>query len=232
MLAVHGLKKTGVQRSLDALAASGKLTVKVSKWGRRRGDLARAATLALDPPPPLSLPQEFGKSRIYWAPQPVGEAAPSPADAAALAARKAQLADAVAAATARVAKLKAELAAVTSGPTPAEVSERLSAANNALPALKKKLADLAGDGGKPAVSAADMAAAHKAASDAVAAWAKRRAVFKECWDAITENMDRNPKSLYDDVGVETDDAAGVCLADVRAVVAAGSVGGGSKMRRT
>lgn len=148
-----------------------------------------------------------------------------------MAAQKAQLQDALTAANARVAKLKAELATATAGPSPAEVSERLSKANAALPELQKKVAALRGDGSAPRVSAADMAAAQKKAADAVSAWSKRRAAFKAVWDGITENMDRNPKNLLDEIGVETDEAVGVCLADVRAVV--GSVGvAGNKMRKT
>ena len=231
MLAQYGLKKTGVTRSLDSLAASGKLTVKVRRMregteGRGRAPLAPPPTH----PPPHPTQQEFGKSRIYWAPQST-DAGPDPAAAAALAAQKARLQDAVTAAAARAAKLKAALAAASAGPSPAEVSERLAAANAALPDLQKRVAALRGDSSAPRVCAADMAAAQKKAADAVSAWAKRRAAFKECWDAITENMDRNPKSLFDEIGVETDEAAGVCLADVRAVV--GTAGGvGNKMRKT
>ena len=231
MLAQFGLKKTGVTRSLDSLAASGKLTVKV-RW--MRGDGGEGSRFCRPPltptPTPHTLTQEFGKSRIYWAPQST-DAGPDPAAAAALAAQKTQLQDAVTAAAARVAKLKAALATASAGPSPAEVSERLSAANAALPDLQKRVAALRGDGSAPRVSAADMAAAHKKAADAVSAWAKRRAAFKECWDAITENMDRNLKSLFDEIGVETDEAAGVCLADVRVVVGTAG-GGGNKMRKT
>jgi 26S proteasome regulatory subunit (ATPase 3-interacting protein) len=150
---------------------------------------------------------------------------------AALKAERGRLTAALGAANADAARAKAARAAATSGPTPAQVGERLAAANAALPGLRAQVAALSTAG--PRTTAADMAAARKKAADATAAWAKRKAMFGELWGAVSENMDRNAKTVLAEIGVETDEDAKVCLADVRALVASGqkTVGGPSKLRK-
>lgn len=79
-----------------------------------------------------------------------------------------------------------------------------------------------------------MAAASKKLSSNLDAWAKRRSIFKEVWDAVSENLDtKNPKSLYEEIGVETDEAAGVSLPTLRALVLPAARAGGvpAKVRK-
>lgn len=43
-------------------------------------------------------------------------------------------------------------------------------------------------------------------------WACRRRIFKNIWDAISENMDEKQSSVFEDIGIETDEACGEILA--------------------
>ena len=83
-----------------------------------------------------------------------------------------------------------------------------------------------------------MAAASKKLSTNLAAWSSKKAVFKEVWDAVSENLDtRNPRDLFEEIGVETDEGAGVSLAELKSLLppsrgfGGGGGGGLAKVRR-
>ena len=102
---------------------------------------------------------------------------------------------------------------------PEVVGQRIAAANSSISELEGKLAALRAEGAPPPVSAEDMAAAAKKLSTNLAAWSSKKAVFKEVWDAVSENMDtKNPKDLFEEIGVETDEGAGVSLAELRSLL--------------
>ena len=50
------------------------------------------------------------------------------------------------------------------------------------------------------------------------AWRTRKSRFSTVWEQMTENMDKNPKSLMEEIGIETDEGAGETLAKVEAMV--------------
>ena len=53
----------------------------------------------------------------------------------------------------------------------------------------------------------------------MAAWSSQKAIFKEVWDAVSENLDtKNPRDLYEEIGVETDEGAGVNLAELKTLL--------------
>ena len=115
------------------------------------------------------------------------------------------------------------------------MGQRIAAANASISELEAKLHALRADSAPPPVSAEDMAAASKKLSTTLAAWSSNKATFKEVWDAVTENLDtRNPKDLYEEIGIETDEGAGVSLAELKSLLPAsrGGVGGvAGKVRR-
>jgi len=38
-------------------------------------------------------------------------------------------------------------------------------------------------------------------------WKKRKKMFRDAWDIITENMQKNPKELMEELGIETDETS-------------------------
>jgi len=45
----------------------------------------------------------------------------------------------------------------------------------------------------------------------IIAWRKHRDIFRAAWDSISENIEGSTSELFEEIGVETDDAAGVSL---------------------
>ena len=183
MLATQGVRKPAAQRSLDALAAAGKLTCK-----------------------------EFGKAKIYWRPQPQGGAGAgadadshSSASVAAATARAATLNEELVAVSAANARLAREVATAAAAPSPSTVAERTAKAEGALLALQERLAAAnAPVPGAAAVPRLDRATVEKDLAAAVAAWGRNKRIFNAVFEAVTENMDSNIKNLMSELGVETD----------------------------
>ena len=111
---------------------------------------------------------------------------------------------------------RSELAVAQSSLTPEQVQERTAALEADLPGLRSRMAALAS---APVVSDKDKAAVEQKLADGVAAWSRRKRMFADCWDAVSENMDANPKSVLAEIGVETDADVGVDLAAVRGLSA-------------
>jgi hypothetical protein len=175
----------------------------------------------------------FGKATIYWRPQPEGGAeGGSAADVAAATARLAALNDELAAVNGVNARLARELAAAQAAPSPAALAERTAAAEAALPGLHARLEEVSAAKGGGAGAAANAPALDRAAvladlARGVAAWAKHKRIFNAAWDAVSENLESgNVKSVMEEMGVVTDKAAGVELGDVRALLAQAQAGGG------
>jgi 26S proteasome regulatory subunit (ATPase 3-interacting protein) len=68
-------------------------------------------------------------------------------------------------------------------------------------------------GGAALVSAADVAAAEKSFGAMLAAWARRRRVFLNIWGEVSQNMEGKESDLFEEMGVETDEAVGEALGD-------------------
>ena len=203
MLATQGVRKAGAQRSLEALAAAGKLASK-----------------------------DFGKARLFWKPQPEGgtgkggDEGASPAGIAAANARAAALNEELAAVSAANARLAREVAATQAAPSPSSLADRTAAAEAALPALQQRLAAATAPvPGAPAAPRLDRATVEKDLATAVATWARNKRIFQAAFDAVTENMDGNIKNVLAEIGVETDKDAGVDLGSMKELVSGG--GGGS-----
>jgi len=152
----------------------------------------------------------------------------------ALSSKKTALEEQLRSASLALATHKSALAKADAVIPPEVVGQRIAAANSKISELEAKLAGLRAEGAPPPVKAEDMAAASKRLSSNLDAWAKRRSVFKEVWDAVSENLDtKNPKSLFDEIGVDTDESAGVSLPTLRTLVlpAARASGVPSKLRK-
>lgn len=108
-----------------------------------------------------------------------------------------------------VAALKRELASSNSTLTAEQLRQRVSALQTEAGALESKLAALRG--GAVLISTADVEAAEKTFAAMMGAWARRRRTFLNIWDAVSENMDGKQSDLFEEMGVETDEAVGEAL---------------------
>ncbi len=45
-------------------------------------------------------------------------------------------------------------------------------------------------------------------------WRKRRGIFRTIWDTVSESMDGKQADLFEEMGVDTDEAAGIALKDM------------------
>ncbi|EIE19318.1 TBPIP-domain-containing protein [Coccomyxa subellipsoidea C-169] len=61
------------------------------------------------------------------------------------------------------------------------------------------------------VTALERQAVEKAFTESMDHWAKRKRMFKAIWDQVSENIDQNVKELWEEIGVESDEAADVNL---------------------
>jgi hypothetical protein len=77
--------------------------------------------------------------------------------------------------------------------------------------LDKKLA-IHRSGQGPRISASDIASSEAQLSKMLDAWACRRRIFRNIWDAVSENMDEKQSAVFEDIGIETDEACGEILA--------------------
>lgn len=77
--------------------------------------------------------------------------------------------------------------------------------------LDKKLS--AARSGAQQISAADVTKVESSFSKMMEAWAKRRRIFNNLWDAVSENMDGKQSALFEDIGIETDEAVGEVLSN-------------------
>jgi len=77
-------------------------------------------------------------------------------------------------------------------------------------ALEARLAALRG-GAAPLISAADVAGVEASFGKMMEAWSRRRRMFLNIWDAVSENMEGRQSDLFEEIGVETDEAVGEVL---------------------
>lgn len=132
---------------------------------------------------------------------------------------KAQLEEDLRKASLALANHRAAMARADAEVPPEVVGQRIAAANSAVSELESKLNALRAEDAPPPVSAEDMAAASKKLSTNLAAWASKKSIFKEVWDAVSENLDtKNPKDLFEEIGIETDEGAGVSLAELKSLL--------------
>lgn len=50
------------------------------------------------------------------------------------------------------------------------------------------------------------------------AWRKRRTLFRTIWDTLSESLDGKQSELFEEMGVETDESAGVSYKEVEALL--------------
>ncbi|KAM1744305.1 hypothetical protein ACFX11_011204 [Malus domestica] len=66
-------------------------------------------------------------------------------------------------------------------------------------------------GGVTLVKPEDRKAVEQMVSEKISQWRKRRRMFKDLWDAITENSSKDVKEFKEELGIEYDEDVGVSL---------------------
>lgn len=186
LLAIHGVKKTAVQKSLDALADAGKIVSK--DFGKVKIYFANQSNLAL-----LSK-EELDQKNI----QLQQLQASLQEEAQAMKGFEEELQD-----------LQAVL-------TAEQVETETDACRGELRKLETKLEHLSK--GAILVTAEERATVEKALSDALQQWKRNRGIFKSIWNSMAENIEGKEADLMEDMGVDTDEAAGLTYQDLEALI--------------
>ncbi|GBG00211.1 hypothetical protein Rsub_12992 [Raphidocelis subcapitata] len=181
-LASKGIKKAAVQRALDSLAASGKLTVK-----------------------------EFGKTKIYLPPQ-AGLEVLSKEDMDAKKAELKALQQQLAEEQVALRKREEELRGWETSLTVEELQQQIAELKTKTDARAAKLSQL--QGGTTLVTPEEREKVEKAFVGAMDAWRKRRGIFRSIWDTISEGLEGKQADLFEEIGIETDEAAGVSWSEL------------------
>ncbi|WIA35040.1 hypothetical protein OEZ86_003531 [Tetradesmus obliquus] len=181
-LQTAGIKKAAVQKAVDALSDSGKITCK-----------------------------EFGKTKLYL-PKQDGLEVLSKEDMEARKAEQKQLLEALQAAHKAAREAEAELRSWNNSMSVEEMRAKVAALTQQRDVQATKLSGLRS--GAKLVSADERRAAEAGFRAAMEVWRKRRGVFRGIWDTISEGMEGKQSDLFEEIGVDTDEAAGVTYAEL------------------
>nr|AKI32381.1 homologous pairing protein 2 [Watanabea reniformis] len=173
-LAQYGLKKGPIQKALDALSEAGKITCK-----------------------------EFGKTKIYLAPQDGAEALNKEEQDAKLKEVQ-ELTDKCKEGGEAVRRLRKALADTRNTLTLEQIECNINDLQGQIQEQSGKLETLRS--GATLISSAERVAIEKAFSAAMSHWAKRKRIFYNIWNSLRENIEGKIADLFEDIGVETDEA--------------------------
>lgn len=173
------LKKAAVQKALDSLADSGKISFK-----------------------------EYGKQKIYMARQDQFNI-PNTEELNQMKEENSKLQEQLAERKKAIAEVEAEIKALQSNMTLEEIQSRHIQLGHEAKQMEEKLIKLRQ--GITLVSAEQRQAVEKMYTDMMNQWRRRKRMFKEVWDAITENSPKNLKEFKEELGLEYDEDVGVSL---------------------
>ena len=84
--------------------------------------------------------------------------------------------------------------------------------------LDKKLAVIRGNGGAR-ISASEVARTEVLLSKYVKEWSRRKQLFSNVWDLVSENLEGKKSDLFEDIGIESDESVGEILANYKGLLA-------------
>ncbi|KAL7589507.1 homologous-pairing protein 2 homolog [Lactuca sativa] len=173
------LKKTAIQKALDTLADSGKITFK-----------------------------EYGKQKIYLARQDQFQI-PNTEELNQMKEENSKLQQILEEQKKANSQLEGEIKSLQSNLTLEEILSNDAKLRNQVKEMEERLAKLRG--GVTLVSPEERKAVEKTFSEAISHWRKRKRMFKDVWDTITENSPKTPNEFKEELGVEYDEDIGVSL---------------------
>ncbi|XP_047332931.1 homologous-pairing protein 2 homolog [Impatiens glandulifera] len=173
------LKKTAVQKALDSLADSGRISFK-----------------------------EYGKQKIYIAKQDQFDI-PSSEELNQMKGENAKLQEKLDEQKKALSEIEGEIKALQSNLTLEQITEREIKLRKEVTDMEEKLSKLRG--GVTLVSQEERNSVEKMYTDMINQWRKRKRIFKELWDAITENSTNDLKKFKEELCIEYDEDVGVSL---------------------
>ncbi|KAL2905057.1 Homologous-pairing protein 2-like protein [Bienertia sinuspersici] len=175
----YNLKKTAVQKALDSLADSGKISFK-----------------------------EYGKQKIYIARQDQFEI-PNSEELSHMKEQNAKLQEEINEQKRAVSELEGEIKTLQSNLTLQDMRSKLERLTKEIEEMENKLTKLRG--GVTLVKPEERKAIEDMYVNAISYWRKRKRMFKDVWDTITENLPRDLKEFKEELGLEYDEDAGMNL---------------------
>ncbi|KAL8035205.1 hypothetical protein ABFX02_12G082300 [Erythranthe guttata] len=173
------LKKAAVQKALDSLADSGKISFK-----------------------------EYGKQKIYLARQDQFDI-PNNEELNQMKEENAKLQEQLAEGKKAIAEVEGEIKALQTNLTLEEIHARQIQLGDEVNQMEERLIKLRQ--GVTLVTPEERQAVEKIYTNMINQWRRRKRMFKDVWDAITENSPKNPKEFKEELGVEYDEDVGVSL---------------------
>ncbi|XP_009770595.1 homologous-pairing protein 2 homolog [Nicotiana tabacum] len=171
------LKKAPIQKVLDNLCDSGKISFK-----------------------------EYGKQKIYLARQDQFDI-PDSEELNKMKEENANLQEKLDEQKKATSEVEAEIKSLQSNLTLEEIHAKEAKLRKEVDEMEKKLIKLRG--GVTLVSPEERKAIEGLYSEALNQWRRRKRMFRDVWDAITENSPKNPKEFKEELGIENDDDVGV-----------------------
>lgn len=175
----YNLKKTAIQKSLDTLCESGKISSK-----------------------------EYGKQKIYLARQDQFNI-PNAEELEQMKKENSKLQEEIEVQKKANAELEAETRALQSNLTLEEILARESKLQAEVDKMEEKLEKLRT--GVVLVKPEDRKVIQETYSEKINQWRKRKRIFRDLWDAITENSPKDAKEFKEELGLEYDEDVGVSL---------------------
>ncbi|CAA0808995.1 Homologous-pairing protein 2 homolog [Striga hermonthica] len=152
--------------------------------------------------------KEYGKQKIYLARQDQFEI-PNNDELNQMKGENSKLQEQLDERKKAVAKVEAEIKALQSNLTLEEILSRQIQLGNEAKQMEEKLIKLRQ--GVTLVSPKERQAVEMLYTSMMNQWRKRKRMYKDIWDAITENSPKNLKEFKEELGVEYDEDVGVSL---------------------
>ncbi|OMO90242.1 Tat binding protein 1-interacting [Corchorus capsularis] len=173
------LKKASIQKALDTLADSGKISFK-----------------------------EYGKQKIYIARQDQFDI-PNNEELASMKEENAKLQEQLEQQKKAISEVEGEIKSLQSNLTLEQIHEKEAKLRKEVKEMEGKLDKLRG--GVTLVSPEERRAIEAMFSEKMNQWRRRKRMFKDLWDAITENSPKDLKEFKEELGIEYDEDVGVNL---------------------
>ncbi|XP_021299672.1 homologous-pairing protein 2 homolog [Herrania umbratica] len=173
------LKKASIQKTLDTLADSGKISFK-----------------------------EYGKQKIYLARQAQFNI-PNNEELASMKEENAKLQEQLEQQKKAITGIEGEIKILQSNLTLEQIYGKEEKLRKEVKEMEDKLVKLRG--GVTLVRPEEKRAVEAIYSEKMSQWRRRRRMFKDLWDAITENSTKDVKEFKEELGIEYDEDVGVNL---------------------
>ncbi|KAI4357840.1 hypothetical protein L6164_001763 [Bauhinia variegata] len=152
--------------------------------------------------------KEYGKQRIYIARQDQFDI-PNNEELNHMKEQNAKLQQQLDAQKKAISEVEAEIKALQSNLTLEHIREREAKLRIEVEEMENKLGKLRG--GVTLVRPEERKVVEEMYSEKLSQWRRRRRMFKDIWDAITENSPKDPKEFKEEIGIEYDEDVGVSL---------------------